>query len=94
MEAHSSDSLVAAAAEHANLLCPGATWAYSNTGYVMLGLAGVAWVKACAGSGRRLDWVWRWLVSLPADFLSTPTIHGGWAPGGRRRAPTGSHRAK
>lgn len=37
-EAHSPESLVATAAEHANLFCPGATWSYSNTGYVMLGL--------------------------------------------------------
>ncbi|WAS98112.1 serine hydrolase domain-containing protein [Nannocystis punicea] len=34
---HSPEALIEEAAGHANLFCPGATWSYSNTGYVMLG---------------------------------------------------------
>jgi D-alanyl-D-alanine carboxypeptidase len=30
--------LLAAARSHPPLSCPGATWAYSNTGYALLGL--------------------------------------------------------
>lgn len=35
---HPPEALIAEAAAHPNLFCPGATWSYSNTGYVMLGL--------------------------------------------------------
>ena len=72
--------LVATATAHKPLFAPGATWSYSNTGYILLGLM----VEAASGNpiGTELDRrIFRPLHLRATSFASSPHIAGAYAHG-------------
>lgn len=72
--------LVAIATAHQPLFAPGATWSYSNTGYIVLGLI----VEAASGNSIRTELERRIFGPLnlrATSFDSTPRVAGAYAHG-------------
>jgi D-alanyl-D-alanine carboxypeptidase len=79
-EAWTPRKLVRIATTHKPLFAPGATWSYSNTGYILLGLI----VEAASGNpiGTELDRrIFRPLRLRATSFARSPHISGTYAHG-------------
>jgi D-alanyl-D-alanine carboxypeptidase len=79
-EAWTPRTLVRIATSHKPLFAPGATWSYSNTGFILLGLI----VEAASGKpiGTELDRrIFRPLQLHATSFVSSPQISGAYAQG-------------